>query len=65
MPQHFLKEECRQRCAQYSYWWTYRASLHKQQFKIDHCVDKCMFDVKKDIKLIPLAISTKSPHNFS
>lgn len=64
MPQHFLKEECRQRCAQYSYWWTYRAKLAQQEFKIDQCVVKCVYDVQKDIETKPLTISRKSSHDI-
>jgi len=53
MPQHFLKEECRQRCARYSYWWAYKATLNDEMFKIDDCVNKCVYDVQKNIEPTP------------
>lgn len=36
-----LKKTCFKKCKEYSYWWTFKASLDRQTFKITDCVNKC------------------------
>ena len=46
-----VRTSCHERCAQYSYWWTYRASLVPDgHFLMSECDQKCVQDTGRLIK---------------
>ena len=43
---------CEQKCAKYSYWWSYKASfLSQERFKLDKCVKKCVKDFNDEFSV--------------
>ena len=56
---------CEQKCAKYSYWWSYKASfLSQERFKLDKCVRKCVKDFNNEFILLFLNNLTDLGLNF-
>ena len=42
------QKECRDACAKYIYWWSYKAAVVvSQKWDLSHCVRKCVHDTVK------------------